>query len=387
MMAEMRNVGSGQGKRTPNAKRLVTLAASAEPASLAPAARKPRAARPRQVTPAADSGPGSTSAEAPPSSHVNATDVVETVPVATSVVTLEMGLHAVQIVTGFAGSKPPDDEDAAWPVWLTQVPGGRNDPLEIISANGSGDQWVEGTKKIVAVRVPSGGAVLTATVFGAPDRPPAPPEIIVLSLDKPPTAGPLAPSLPAVEPRTAAALASPPPSAPPAPNPSSAPNPPAAVAARPAAPPVQIAETMSRVGREIRLEVTVHLERLGDRAFPGSTWAGKPGEQKRVEGFSIRPLQELQPHEIEYKALHPGGLETQWIPGPQFCGTRGQSMPITGLAIRIAPHVQDQFSVVYQAAFFRSGITEPRGNGAPCLPRIAGDALEGINIRIIQGRA
>jgi hypothetical protein len=59
---------------------------------------------------------------------------------------------------------------------------------------------------------------------------------------------------------------------------------------------------------------------------------------------------------------------------------------LTGLAIRIAPHVQDQFSVIYQAAFFRSGITETRSNGAPCLPKLPGDTLEGINIRIVQRR-
>jgi hypothetical protein len=369
-MAEMRNVRSGQGKRAANTKPLAAVAVSAEPVSAAAAEKQPRATRRRSTTAAAESGTASAAAVAPPSSSANVTDAVETIPVATSVVTLEAGLHAIQIVT------ESSDESGTRPVWVAQVPGTGNDPLEVFSASGSGDQWVDGAKKIVAVRVPSGGALLTATVFGSPDRPPASPEIIVRSLDKAPTVVGVASSPPTGPSGTSEAVANAPPSAP-APNPT-LPDP-AAVVAAPA--------TMSRVGREIRLEVTVHLERLGDRTFPGSTWAGKPGEQKRVEGFSVRPLQELQPNEIEYKALHPGGVETQWIPGPQFCGTRGQSTPITGLAIRIAPHVQDQFSVVYQAAFFRSGITEPRGNGAPCLPRIAGDALEGINVRIVQGRA
>jgi hypothetical protein len=145
-------------------------------------------------------------------------------------------------------------------------------------------------------------------------------------------------------------------------------------------------EPAPQTEREIRTEISVHIERVGDRVFAGSTWAGMPGAQRRIEGFSIKPLQEIQPSEIEYKALHPGGIETPWVRGPQFCGTRGRSLPLTGLAVRIVPHVQDQFSVIYQATFFRSGVTEARSNGAPCLPKLSGDTLEGINVRIVQRR-
>jgi hypothetical protein len=130
----------------------------------------------------------------------------------------------------------------------------------------------------------------------------------------------------------------------------------------------------------------VHIERVGDRSFPNATWAGRRDEQRRVEGFSIKPLRGIRPDELEYKALRRGGVETPWTPGGQFCGTRGQSLALTGLAIRVAPHLQEQFSVIYQASFFRSGVVGPCSNGSPCLPRAADDQLEAINIRVVEAR-
>lgn len=263
--------------------------------------------------------------------------VTETIPVTACVVRLAPGLFAVEIVNGAANAS-----DGGRPLaWLGEfAPEGNG--IEVLSARGSGAQWLPAGTTSLAIRAPEAGRLLMATAFGSARAP----AVTIRSFD-------------------VAAI-------------TAAPAPAAGAQARAAAPPLS--------EREIRTEVTAHIERIGDRVFAGSAWAGTPGEQKRIEGFSIRPLQEIQPTEIEYKALHPGGVETPWVRGPQYCGTRGRALPLTGFAVRIAPHVQDQFSVIYQAAFFRSGITEPRSNGAPCLPNIPGDTIEGINIRIVQRR-
>lgn len=278
--------------------------------------------------------------------------------VASSVTRLEPGLYAIEIVPG--GPSPAEGEDpGSAAVWLAQASSGAG-IIDVLSVEASGDQWLVGPGKVAAVRSPPGGGMLIATSFGSPDRPPTAPRIIARPLEQVEALG-------MADARLAPPVA--------------AATPPIIEGTGPAT-----IEAAGPATRDIRIEVMVHLEGTGDRVFPGSAWAGRPGDQRRVEGFCIRPMQELQPDEIEYKALHPGGVETPWVRGPQFCGTRGRSMPITGLAIRIAPHVQDQFSVVYQAAFFRSGVSEPRRNGAPCLPRIAGDAVAAINIRVMQGR-
>jgi hypothetical protein len=228
--------------------------------------------------------------------------ILETLPVAASVIRLDPGLYAAQIVADGA------DE----PGQRLLVSSGSGTQLDLLSAAGGGDQWFEGDGGIVAVRVPADGAWLTVTAIGTA----SPPKLAVCSVD-------------------------------------------ALLAGLPVEGAAEDGE------REIPIEVVVHIERVGDRAFPGTTWAGRVGDKRRIEGFSIRPLEGIAPGDIEYKALRPGGVETPWMSGTQFCGSRGQSVPLTGFAVRLAPHLQERFSVIYQAGFFNSGVTGLRSNGAP----------------------
>ena len=65
-------------------------------------------------------------------------------------------------------------------------------------------------------------------------------------------------------------------------------------------------------------------------------------------------------------------------------GTRGQRLPLTGFAVRLAPQVSHRFDVLYEGAFFESGIAGPFRNGELCLPPLADDPLEAINVRVIR---
>jgi hypothetical protein len=56
---------------------------------------------------------------------------------------------------------------------------------------------------------------------------------------------------------------------------------------------------------EIGTEVVLHIERLGDRRFPGQGWVGNRGKKLRIEAFSIRPLETLMARDIEFRALGP----------------------------------------------------------------------------------
>ena len=135
---------------------------------------------------------------------------------------------------------------------------------------------------------------------------------------------------------------------------------------------------------EIRSEIVLHMERLGDRRFPGEGWVGNRGKKLRIEAFSIRPVDTLLARDIEFKALGPKGRQTPWVTDAKLCGTRGQGLALTGFAIRLAPHVAERFDVVYQGAFFESGIAGPHGNGELCIPPITDDPLEAINVRLIR---
>jgi hypothetical protein len=136
--------------------------------------------------------------------------------------------------------------------------------------------------------------------------------------------------------------------------------------------------------RNIPIEILLHLEGVGDRRMSAEGWIGNLGKKLRVEAFSIRPLETLAPWDIEYKAYGPSGRETPWISNSKLCGTRGLGLPLTGFAVRLAPHLRDHFGTEYYGAFFESGICGPIRDGEPCVARIADDPLEAVNLRLFE---
>jgi hypothetical protein len=136
--------------------------------------------------------------------------------------------------------------------------------------------------------------------------------------------------------------------------------------------------------RDVPTEILLHIERAGDRLFPGRGWVGALGRKMRIEAFSIRPLEHLAPPDIEMKGFLPDGGETPWVPGGALCGTRGRGLPLTGFAVRVAPQRADRFDVQYQGSFFVGGISETRRNGDPCRATTGNDALEAINVRLVE---
>ena len=139
--------------------------------------------------------------------------------------------------------------------------------------------------------------------------------------------------------------------------------------------------------RDIPTEILLHIERAGDRLFPGRGWVGALGRRMRIEAFSIRPLERLGPADFEMKGFLPNNGETPWVPGGTLCGTRGRGLPLTGFAVRLVTPQAERFDVVYQGSFFAGGISQMHQNGAPCLATTADDPLEAINVRLIERAA
>jgi hypothetical protein len=135
--------------------------------------------------------------------------------------------------------------------------------------------------------------------------------------------------------------------------------------------------------RDLPTEIMLHIERTGDRLFPGRGWVGALGRRMRIEGFSIKPLEQLAPGDIELKGYLPNGGETPWVPGDALCGTRGRGLPLIGFAVRIAPQHAERFDVFYQGSFFNSGISEQHRNGSPCRAA-SDDPLEAISVRVVE---
>jgi hypothetical protein len=212
---------------------------------------------------------------------------------------------------------------------------------EIIGTSGRGDSWLDREGGTVIVNSPTGGAHVLVTAYGLPAQAISVPDIHVRRLDRPRLNGAMPRSL-------------------------------------------DPADYLAEEPQEIRSEIVLHVERLGDRRFPGEGWVGNRGKKLRIEAFSIRPVDTLLARDIEFKALGPKRRQTPWVTDAKLCGTRGQGLPLTGFAIRLAPHAAERFDVVYQGAFFEGGVVGPHRNGELCIPAIADDPLEALNVRLIR---
>lgn len=255
---------------------------------------------------------------------------------------LDEGLYVIRL-----GELPgPGGEVAGLLLPAAQVstpPGEDDGTVEVIAAFPGQGAWLARDGGTVILRSPPGGGCAIVTAYGIPGAAAVELSLDLQRLDEPVTG------------------LGPPPDM------------------RVAAPPVAAAG-----GRELPTEILLHIERTGDRLFPGAGWVGALGRRMRVEAFSIRPLEGLAPTEIEMKGLLPNGGETAWVSGGALCGTRGRGLALVGFALRVAPHRADRYDVLYQGSFFAGGISAARRNGDPCRSAVADDPLEAINVRLVE---
>jgi hypothetical protein len=257
---------------------------------------------------------------------------------AVGIVRLGEGLHILEIGEALAPSNPI--AGLLLPaIQVSAAPNNGASLVEVIGNEGYGEAWLGREGGTVVVRAPPGGGHVLVTAFTDSSQTALPPTVEVRRLARLESNG--------------------------------------------------MGSELKGGGKEqaeIGSEIILHVEGLGDRSYPGGGWVGNRGRRLRIEAFSIRPAQPLAAHDIEFKALGPNGRETPWVGDAKLCGTRGQGLPLTGFAIRPAPHAGKRFDVVYYGAFFESGVTGPCRNGELCLPRIADDPLEAVSVQLI-GRA
>lgn len=252
---------------------------------------------------------------------------------------LEEGLYALRV--GRIAGSPDVVSGMTLPVAHVSAPFAEDgNGVEIVASFPRRGPWIEQDGGTVIVRSPIGGGYIIVTVYGGSNENATAPALDLRRLDG---------GEEAAAPIAAAADAG--------------------AATEP---------------RDIPTEILLHIERAGDRLFPGRGWVGALGRKLRIEAFSVRPLERLAPVDIEFKGYLPNGNETQWVHGGILCGTRGRRLPLIGFAIRLAPRLADRFEVTYQGSFFASGISGVQRNGQPCRSTTADDPLEAINIRLTE---
>ena len=252
------------------------------------------------------------------------------------------------------GSPVPDNNTGLPGIRLSVPPGPAFRPEAVSISTFRDDGWLGGPHGAALVRVTRGPAQVLVTIYQAPNTKGEPPKLQFLRLGDAPQ--------PSVAQPAAARVAAP----------ATAPVPQAAAAAKPAAPttvpappsqntPAGAAATTAPDGTEI----VAHIQGKGDVAAQIGEWVGTEGSKQWVEGFAIAPHAVIKTTDIEYQAVLGRGWLSPWAEGGQFCGSRGMSLPILGLRVRLRGDLAETHDCILTATFVDGSKVGPLDNGEP----------------------
>lgn len=235
------------------------------------------------------------------------------------------------------GSGTPDPNTGLPGVRISAAPA-RGAHTGVVTLSGLDDNgWIGGAEGAALVRVSGGPAQIMVTVYQAANTTQEAPKLQVLRLTE--------------------AAGSP------------------AAPAQPPAPPAQAP-----------IEVGAHIYGRGDVAGRLGEWMGERGSKRWIEGFGLQPASGVPASDIEYQAVLGRGWLSPWSAGGQFCGSRGMSLPILGLRVRLRGASAETHAVSVAATFVDGTQVGPVGDGEACeAPSLA--ALESFLIAIQPKRA
>jgi hypothetical protein len=298
-----------------------------------------------------------------PQAGVPAQKIVTELKVSGNVMTLDTGLFCI---FNAPGSAMPDAATGLPGVRISLPPGPVFRPEAITITAFRDDGWLGGWNGAALVRVTRGPAQILVTIYQAPNTTAEPPRLQILRLADASALPPLGPQ----GPRPA-----------PAPVPASLAPPPAAQAAVPLALPAQPAAgrapepapldtpaggAANDEGARKAAEIVAHIQTRGDVMAHLGDWMGEPGSKNWIEGFAVSPKGKVGPGDVEYQAVLGRGWLSPWAEGGQYCGSRGMSLPILGLRMRLRGDAADRFDCVVQASFVDGTQIGPLDNGEPC---------------------
>jgi hypothetical protein len=302
--------------------------------------------------------------------------IVTELKVSGNLMTLDSGLFCI---FNAPGSTMPDAATGL-PGVRVSVPVGpvfRPDAVTITSFRDDG--WLAGWNGAALVRVTRGPAQILVTIYQAPNTTAEPPRLQILRLAEaaslPPLGGGRPGAAPPAPPPAAAvqAIGAPPPGGLPGALPGAGP----AQAALPthvagggagaaiAAP--QDTPASGQAGEAAKSgEIVAHIQGRGDVMSSLDDWMGEPGSKRWVEGFAVSPKGRVGPGDVEYQAVLGRGWLSPWAEGGQYCGSRGMSLPILGLRMRLRGDAAERFDCSVQASFVDGTEIGPLDNGEPC---------------------
>jgi hypothetical protein len=129
------------------------------------------------------------------------------------------------------------------------------------------------------------------------------------------------------------------------------------------------------------MDLVAHIQGVGDVGAMLGDWLGEKGSNRWIEGFAVAPTSHVGPADIEYQAVLGRDWLSPWVEGGQFCGSRGMSLPLLGLRLRLKGEAAKNFTCSYQATFVDGGSIGPVAAGEACQVESLA-ALESLKISI-----
>ncbi len=257
-------------------------------------------------------------------SSTAASKTITELKVSAHLMTLDAGLFCV---FNSPGAPPPDAVTGLPGVRLSAAPApaGSGGTVDISGFNAGG--WLGGGNGAALVRVTGGAAPVLVTIYQDPSGQQDAPKLQVIRLTE---AGADSP---------AAASAQPPEPAPDR-----------------TEPPVQ--------GKDI--EVAAHIYGRGDVGGRLGRWMGERGSKRWIEGFGLMPGGGVAASDLEYQAVLGRNWQSPWSEGGQFCGSRGMSLPILGLRIRLRGAAAKTHKLSVSASFVDGTEIGPVSDGEAC---------------------
>lgn len=245
--------------------------------------------------------------------------------VSASLMSLEAGTYCVFGAPGTAG---PDAASGLPAVRLSAAPGAAAGTMEMVGFGDGG--WLSGRGDAALLRVTSGAAQVMVTVYQEAGSTREAPKLQVL--------------------RVSEAGVAPPPAPPPEP-----------------------------------IEAMAHVYGVGDVGGRFGAWIGERGSRRWIEGFALQSLRLTVPGELEYQAVLGREWLSPWADAGQFCGSRGMSLPVLGLNVRLRGAAAAAFEVEVSATFVDGTVVGPVRDG-PCeAPSLA--ALEAFQVMLVPKEA
>ena len=129
------------------------------------------------------------------------------------------------------------------------------------------------------------------------------------------------------------------------------------------------------------IEAMAHVYGVGDVGGRFGDWIGLRGGRRWIEGFALQSLRLAVPGELEYQAVLGREWLSPWAEAGQFCGSRGMSLPVLGLNVRLRGAAAAAFELEVSATFVDGTVVGPVRDG-PCeAPSLA--ALEAFQVVLL----